>query len=40
MKKYSSTAVWTVCAIMLFLAAVMMWETGKPSTDIPFNRCV
>ena len=37
MKKYSSTAVWTVCAIMLFLAAVMMWETGKPSTDIPFN---
>jgi len=22
---------------MLFLAAVMMWETGKPSTDIPFN---
>ncbi len=37
MKKYSSTAVWTVCAIMLFLAAVMMWETGKPSTDIPFS---
>lgn len=37
MKKYSSTTVWTVCAIMLFLAAVMMWETGKPSTDIPFN---
>ncbi|MBE6071956.1 MAG: ATP-dependent metallopeptidase FtsH/Yme1/Tma family protein [Clostridium butyricum] len=37
MKKYSSTAVWIVCAIMLFLAAAMMWETGKTSTTIPFS---
>ncbi len=40
MKKYSSAAVWIVCAVMLILAAVTMWETGKGSNDIAYSTFV
>ncbi len=37
MKKYSSAAVWIVCSVMLVLAAVTMWQTGKGSNDIAYS---
>ncbi|MBW6411156.1 ATP-dependent zinc metalloprotease FtsH [Clostridium weizhouense] len=37
MKKYSSAALWTVISIMLFLASVAMWQTGKSSDNIPYS---
>lgn len=37
MKKYSSAAVWIVCSVMLILAAVTMYQTGKGSNDIAFS---
>ena len=37
MKKYSSAAVWIVCSVMLVLAAVTMWQTGKGSSDIAYS---
>lgn len=37
MKKYSSAAVWIVCSVMLILAAVTMWETGKGSNEIAYS---
>jgi len=37
MKKYSSAAVWIVCSVMLVLAAVTMWQTGKNSSDIAYS---
>lgn len=37
MKKYSSAAVWIVCSVMLVLAAVTMWETGKGSNEIAYS---
>ena len=37
MKKYSSAAVWIVCSVMLVLAAVTMWQTGKSSSDIAYS---
>jgi cell division protease FtsH len=40
MKKYSSAAVWIVCSVMLILAAVTMWQTGKGSNDIAYSAFV
>ena len=37
MKKYSSAAVWIVCSVMLLLAAVTMWETGKGANEIAYS---
>ncbi|NFO30924.1 ATP-dependent metallopeptidase FtsH/Yme1/Tma family protein [Clostridium botulinum] len=37
MKKYSSAALWTVVSIMLILASVAMWETGKGSDSIIYS---
>ena len=37
MKKYSSAAVWIVCSVMLILAAVTMWQTGKNSNEIAYS---
>lgn len=37
MKKYSSAAVWIVCSVMLILAALTMWQTGKGSNDIAYS---
>lgn len=37
MKKYSSAAVWIVCSVMLILAAVTMWQTGKGSNEITYS---
>ena len=37
MKKYSSAAVWIVCSVMLVLAAITMWQTGKSSSDIAYS---
>ena len=37
MKKYSSAAVWIVCSVMLILAAVTMWQTGKSSNEIAYS---
>jgi cell division protease FtsH len=37
MRKYSSAAVWIVCSVMLVLAAVTMWQTGKSSSDIAYS---
>ena len=37
MKKYSSAAVWIVCSVMLVLAAVTMWQTGKGSSDMAYS---
>ena len=37
MKKYSSAAVWIVCSVMLILAAVTMYQTGKGANDIAFS---
>ncbi|OPJ64991.1 ATP-dependent zinc metalloprotease FtsH [Clostridium chromiireducens] len=40
MKKYSSAAVWIVCSVMLVLAAVTMWQTGKGSSDMAYSAFV
>ncbi|AGX41201.1 ATP-dependent zinc metalloprotease FtsH [Clostridium saccharobutylicum] len=40
MKKYSSAAVWIVCSVMLVLAAVTMWQTGKGSNDMTYSAFV
>lgn len=37
MKKYSSAAVWIVCSVMLVLAALTLWQTGKNSNDISYS---
>ena len=37
MKKYSSAAVWIVCSVMLVLAALTMWQTGKGTSDIAYS---
>lgn len=37
MKKYSSAAVWIVCSVMLVLAAVTMWQTGKGANEIAYS---
>ena len=37
MKKYSSAAVWIVCSVMLVLAAVTMWQSGKGSNEIAYS---
>ena len=40
MKKYSSAAVWIVCSVMLVLAALTLWQTGKTSNDISYSAFV
>ncbi|AWK50386.1 cell division protein FtsH [Clostridium beijerinckii] len=40
MKKYSSAAVWIVCSVMLVLAAVTMWQTGKGSSEMAYSAFV
>ncbi|WP_238918079.1 ATP-dependent zinc metalloprotease FtsH [Clostridium sp. YIM B02555] len=40
MKKYSSAAVWIVCSVMLILAAVTMYQTGKGSSDMAYSAFV
>lgn len=40
MKKYSSAAVWIVCTVMLVLAALTMWQSGKNSSDIAYSSFV
>ncbi|WP_294406485.1 ATP-dependent zinc metalloprotease FtsH [uncultured Clostridium sp.] len=40
MKKYSSAAVWIVCTVMLVLAALTMWQSGKTASDITYSSFV
>ncbi|SFC66651.1 ATP-dependent zinc metalloprotease FtsH [Clostridium uliginosum] len=37
MKKYSSAALWIVVSVMLVLASVAMWQTGKSSDNIAYS---
>ena len=37
MKKNSSTVIWSIFAVILFLCVAVMLNAGKTSTDIPFN---